>query len=247
MSVVRAKNYGRRGNSLFQNCCAIGYALKHRIQFSVPTTTTNNFWSPLYDQHLVNPNWIEGKEDVIIKEYGMPYQELPFEEDWRGKQIVLDGYWQTEKYFKEYRKEILDLLGYKWNPNGLVSVHQRRTDFLELENKHPKVTDEWYNEAMSLFPNKKFLFFSDDIEYSKSVWGWRSDCFFSQGRSIEDDLITMSNCDFGNICSASTYAWWGMFLNRNKEKKVIFPQLWFVENWCNEDSKDILPDWVIKL
>lgn len=246
MSIVRAKNYGRRGNSLFQNCCAIGYALKHGLEFSVPTITTNNFWSPLYDQHLVNPKWIEGKEDIVIKEQGMPYQELPFDESWRGKQIVIDGYWQTERYFIEYRNHILDLLDYRWEmKSNTVSVHIRRTDFLELKNKHPEVPISWYEEAMAMFPNYNFLFVSDDIEWCKDIFGNRANCFFAHV-GIEADMVLASECEH-NICSASTYGWWQMWLNRNPNKKAVFPKRWFVDGWENEDSKDILPEWVIKL
>lgn len=244
--MVRAKNYGRRGNTLFQNACAISYALKHGIEFSVPTKTTNNFWSPLYDQHLVNPNWIEGKRDIVIIEKWMPFQELPFEEAWRGKQIELDGYWQTEKYFKDYREEILTLLDYRWEiKEKCVSVHVRRTDFLELTNKHPEVTKGWYEEAMKMFDGFNFVFFSDDIKWCQDNFGMREDCFFVN-IGIEADLVYASCCEH-NICSASTYGWWQMWLNRNPNKKVIFPRRWFVDGWENEDSKDVLPDWVIKL
>lgn len=244
--MVRAKNYGRRGNTLFQNACAISYALKHGLEFSVPTKTTNSFWSPLYDQHLVNPKWIEGKEDIVIKEKGMPFQELPFEESWRDKQIVLDGYWQTEKYFKDYRDEILELFNYPYGTlYGIVSVHVRRTDFLELKNKHPEITADWYAAAMEMFPNKEFIFFSDDIDWCRSNFKRRTDCSFERG-TIQQDLINASMCEH-NICSASTYAWWQMWLNRNPNKKVVFPHKWFVDGWENEDPKDVLPEWVIKL
>lgn len=160
--------------------------------------------------------------------------------------MVLNGYWQSEKHWVEFKKEIVELFAFPWKLNeGYVSVHLRRTDFITLKEKHPVVTDEWYNEAMALFQNKKFLFFSDEIDYCKKVWGHRSDCYFSNV-SIEQDMIDMSCCE-GHICSASTYAFWGMYLNRNEDKKVIFPKLWFTPGWDGADTKDVLPEWVIKL
>ena len=41
----------------------------------------------------------------------------------------------------------------------------RRGDYLELRQKHPEVTVEWYEKAMSMFPDCKFKFFSDDIAW----------------------------------------------------------------------------------
>lgn len=249
--MVRAKNYGRRGNTLFQNACAISYALKHGIEFSVPTKTTNNFWSPLYDQHLVNPNWIEGKRDIVIIEKGMPFQELPFEESWRDKQIELDGYWQSWKYIQPYREEILKLFNFGWAlQEDMVSVHIRRGDYVDLRNKHPEVTVEWYEKAMSLFPDKVFVFFSDDIQWCKDNFKHRKDCEFEDTyKSKEDmewDLINASCCE-SNICSPSTYSFWMYWLNRNPNKKGVFPDFWFTSGWDNADTSDILPPEVIKL
>lgn len=238
---------GRMGNYLFEISHCIALALKNNQEFSAPNQTIDPFWNPLYLQHLVNPKYIQGREDILINENGMQYQPIEWNDDWNDKQVVLNGYWQSEKYFKEYRNEILYLFGFPYEKrDGVVSIHVRRGDYLHLRMKHPEVPKQWYEEAMSMFPNYKFKFFSDEISWCKQEFGNRNDCEFSENNDIEKDLIEMSWSEH-NICSASTFAWWSMWLNRNPDKKVIFPKLWFVEGWENMDTSDVVPEWCIKL
>lgn len=238
---------GRFGNALFQAAATIALALRNDVEFSMPTETSSHVWSPLILRHLVNPNYIHGNVDVIISESQFHYVELPYNTAWNNLQVQLQGYFQSEKYFLDFKNEVIELFAFPYRFNeGFVSVHLRRTDFIELSMKHPPVSNEWYFEAMALFPNKKFIIFSDDIPYCKQAFAHRNDCFFSEGKTPEQDLIEMANCEH-NICSSSTYAWWGMYLNRNEKKKVIFPKLWFMPGWNSEDTKDLLPEWVTKL
>lgn len=245
--MVKSLTYGRLGNFMFQISTGIGYALKHGLVFTIPNKTNNAFWNPIYLQHLVNPNWDETKGQIVINENGHQYQELPFQEEWIDKNIVLNGYWQSEKYFKEYRNELLKLFGFHWElKKGLVSVHVRRGDYLNLTHKHPPVTKEWYEQAMNIFPNYRFKFFSDDIQWCKETFSNREDCEFSNNTNELNDLIEMSYSEHF-INSASTFSWWGAWLSRNEDKKIVLPKLWFVPNWDACETKDIVPDTWIKL
>lgn len=245
---VKPLTYGRMGNFLFQAAAAIGYALRHKIEFTVPAVTTPGrqvFWNPVYLKHLVKPAFDEKAPTIVLKEEGMPYQVLPFDEAWRGKaNVILDGYWQTEKYFKEYREEILRLFAFPWTPDPfipLVSVHVRRGDYLKWTKKHPAVPAAWIEDAMRQFHGHQFKFFSDDMNWCKAVFGRRKDCTFSTGKTEVGDLIEMSWCNH-HICSASTFSWWGAWLNRSTTKQIIIPKLWFVPGWNNVDPSDIVPE-----
>lgn len=239
--------YGRCGNVLFQAATGLALALKYEVEFSVPNRTNDNYWNPLYLQHLVNPKWENGREDVLVNENGVhEYHEIEWKGEWRDKQVVLDGYWQSEKYFKEYRKEILYLFNFPYEKKeGYVSCHVRRGDYLHLRDKHPEVPKEWYENAMSLFPAHKFKFFSDDIAWCKQEFGHRSDCEFSTNTNEVDDLIDASHSEH-DIISSSTFGWWIAYLNRNENKKVYIPKLWFTGGYSVND-KDIVPDWMTKL
>ncbi|QDP54867.1 MAG: putative O-antigen biosynthesis glycosyltransferase [Prokaryotic dsDNA virus sp.] len=215
------------------------------MPFSLPNRTKDKFHNPVYLQHLVNPSYNEQKERILIKEQGHPFQKLPWEESWRDKNIELQGWWQTEKYFKHHRDEILRLFQYPWEQlSGFVSVHVRRGDYLRLRRKHPHVTKGWIENAMKLFPGYHFIVFSDDIDWCKMVWRGRKDITFSEKRGIEGDLVYMHTCEH-HICSASTFSWWGAWLNHNKNKKIIMPARWFTpEAEARHDTRDIVPmDW----
>jgi len=245
MGHVKPLTYGRMGNFLFQAAAAIAYAKKYGLEFSLPHETTagrNPKWNPVYLPHLVNPRYNAALPSVTVSEKKHTFQELPFEAGWKRKNIILDGYWQTEKYFKHLREDILRLFGFAWTSRpGTVSVHVRRGDYVKLTNKHPPVTRKWIDEAMSQFPGAHFVFFSDDIPWCRLAYGGRKDCSFSQGKSEVCDLVEMSWCEH-HICSCSTFSWWGAWLNQNSTKKIIMPKLWFVPGWGGLDVKDIVPE-----
>lgn len=246
--MVTFKNAGRCGNFMFQAASTIGYALRHKMPFTVPNRTNDNFHNPIYLKHLVNKDYDPSLPEVKIKEGPFCYQDLPFKEEWRDCNIVLDGYWQTEKYFKEFRKTILWLFDFFWEPQfGLVSIHVRRGDYLKLKYKHPfwangeEVAIEWIKKAMAQFPEHRFCFFSDDIAWCRKTFRNHSAVEFSEGKDIIGDMVDISCC-VHHINSASTFAWWGAWLNRNLHKRVIVPPFWFTPGHGNLDTSDIVPE-----
>lgn len=239
--------YGRMGNAMYQIALSISYAMRHGLDFTVQSETTSPKWNPLYCQHLINPNWNPGLPQIIIKERQHEFIPLPFEEHWRNYNIILDGYWQSNLYFQEHMDKIIELMNFKWEhkPN-LISVHVRRGDYLQLTDKHPYVSKEWMEEAMKLFPNKQFKFFSDDIQWCIDNFSNREDCSFSTNIDEVSDLEEMSGCE-SHICSSSTFSVWAYNLNRSKEKKAVFPQKWFSDGWGGLNTNDIVPPECIKL
>lgn len=244
--MVGTRFFGRMGNVLFQSANMIALALRYNQEFSVPNRTTNPFWNPLYLQHLVHPDWKQGVEDILINEHKHSWQPIEWKDEWKDKQVVLNGYWQSEKYFSEYRSEILYLFGFPYEKKeGLVSVHVRRGDYLTLPEKHPPVPKEWYEMVMKKFVGYKFKFFSDDIKWCRETFGDRNDVEFSSNSDEVSDLIDASHCEH-NISSASTFSWWISYLNRNENKAVYVPKLWFVEGY-HLDTTDIIPNWMQKI
>ena len=224
--MIGTRFYGRLGNVFFQAAHTIALALKRNQEFSLPNYTNDSYWNPLYLQHLVNPKWVQGKEDILLNENGMQYQHIEWKDEWKDLQVVLNGYWQSEKYFKEYRNEILYLFDFPYQKKeGYVSCHVRHGDYLHLRMKHPEITKEWYEVAMKEFPGYKFKFFSDDIKWCKENFGNRNDCEFSTNTNEVDDITEMSHCEH-NISSNSTFSWWGALLSDEKNKIVLCPEFW---------------------
>lgn len=246
MAIVSYRPAGRLGNALFQSANMIAYALDHGIEFSMPSVTNNAQWNPIYLQHLVNPKWQNRIEDVTIGEITyFKHDPIRWFESWRGYQIVLDGYWQNEKYFGKHKEEILKLFNLPYiKKQNVVGVHVRRGDYVQLRDKHPEVSPGWYENAMYLFKDFSFMIFSDDIEYCKTIFAHRDDVMYSEGKSELEDLISFSECEH-QVNSASTFSWWGSYLNRNENKKCVFPKRWFTPSHSNAWTEEIvLPEWI---
>lgn len=245
--MVSFNNAGRYGNWFMECCTMIAYALKHGLEFTVPSHTNSQQFNPIYRLHLVNEKWNPHLDTIRLWESSHAYQELPFEESWRHKNIIIEGYRQSEKYFKEYRNEILYLLDYPYEKrDGYVAVHVRRGDYLQLSEKHPPVTKQWYENAMSLFPNYKFKFYSDDIHWCVQEFASRGDCEFSSGHDVEFDVSDGACCEH-QIISASTFGWAMAWLNKNTNKQIILPEKWFTDGWSGLDTRDIVPDEWMRL
>jgi hypothetical protein len=244
--MVSFNNAGRYGNFFMECCTCIAYALKHGLEFTVPSHTVNPNFNPIYRLHLVNPNWNPRLPEIRLWEGKHTYEELPFDESWRDKNIIIEGYRQSWKYFDDFRNEILYLLDYPYEKKeGVVAVHVRRTDYLQLQDKHPEVTKEWYLKAMREFEGCRFRFFSDDMPWCRKEFSERVNCEFTTSGDIEGDIIDGASCEH-QIISASTFGWAMGWLNRNPDKKVIIPQKWFVDNY-HLDTSDIVPPYFTKL
>ena len=104
---------------------------------------------------------------------------------------------------------------------------------------------DYYNRAIDFFPNNHFLVFYYDMD------DWLQENFnapnFTKVSFKDDilDLACMSMCD-NNIMSNSTFSWWSSYLNKNKNKIVISPKMWFSSISCINDQ-DIVPNYWIKI
>lgn len=231
---VYAKQYGRLGNTLFQKAAAIGYAMKHGLGFS----TSGNTYLP--------------KPPILIHERGHHYQELPFFDDWLKRDVLLDGYWQSEKYFAHCRKRVLQWLGNRWGPKtGWCSIHVRRGDYLKYPDKHPVVTMDYLIRAMDIMDDQRgigqFMVFSDDLPWCVEQFSQLPYKFmYSTDHTEMEDMELMSCCEH-NIISNSTFSWWGAWLNQNPNKVVISPSKdnWFGPGNAHLDTSDIIPgSWI---
>lgn len=246
--MVKALTYGRAGNFYFQAAASIAYALRHGLDFSVNNKTSDAFWNPLYLQHLVNPQWNDELAFVKIKEPHFHYAPIPFEESWRGKNIILDGYWQSENYFKEYRREILDAFAYPWSLiEDTCSIHARFGDYLTIAGKHILINESYLRTAMNIIEDKtgitRFKVFSDDLKYFKANFGHIYNFEYSTNKGEVEDILEISCCH-SHVNSSSTFSWWGAWLGRNEDKIIITQDKWFQDGW-NEGQGEMNPISII--
>ena len=166
----------------------------------------------------------------------------------------LDGYFQSEKYFMESsnlireelkpNNEFLQKINHLLNKKT-VSLHIRRTDYLNSNGYHPVQPIEYYQKALDIIGNyDNLLVFSDDINWCKNNL-YFDNMIFIDGNDDVEDLWLMSLCK-NNIIANSSFSWWGAWLNNNPDKKVIAPNNWFGSQ-TNLNTTGIIPNSWIKI
>ena len=176
----------------------------------------------------------------------------------------LEGYWQSEEYFKTDRVQIINQfnLDHLQHINSLalkvneitctnaVSVHVRRGDYVsnsQANAYHGVCSLEYYESAIKMLIGKlvdpiKFYVFSDDISWCKENLRFTSEHEYVSTTEDFHDLYLMSKCKH-NIIANSSFSWWAAWLNRDDKKIVVAPKTWFAD----EESNNIVPGAWLKV
>lgn len=228
---------GGLGNQLFQ--WATSYSLSKKLNCDYFFDLT------YYKSSGSRPLDLSKISNLQIKEYAGERVRLQlvkdnFEYTDIKSYSYLDGYWQTEKYFKQEKATIKSLLSptpelinvlnakYKILEQDTVSLHVRRGDYVGLQTFHPLQSIEYYAESLSQLSYKNVLVFSDDIDWCKKNLKFKN-CSFSEETDNITEIYLMSLCK-DNIIANSSFSWWGAWLNKNDDKRVIAPKNWFGSN-----------------
>lgn len=255
---------GGLGNMLFQMAATKSLAIDKNTDFSFPNLVSHLKY--LDSDNFYNPNLKHSFEYVRIFEdfsfspikQNVKILTFPFEYVKIGEikeDVLLDGFFQSEKYFKHNRKEILDMFVFdfklddKYNflkNKKTTSIHVRRGDYVNHPNHHPTQSLEYYLEAIKILKDETELFvvFSDDINWCKENIKLDNVVYIENEKDYIE-LYLMSVCT-NNIISNSSFSWWGAWLNKNEDKKVIGPLKWFGDA-IKHNTGDILPENWIKL
>lgn len=246
--MISCNLYGRLGNQCFQAFATIGHSILTKQSYCIPAHTLNDKVWPPY-----KIGWINYSEEPLrgrlYKEPDHAYKAIP---DVSGD-FTIDGYFQSYKYFDFAIEEIRRLCVIpNRTESGKVGLHIRRTDYLQLAEKHP-VCSEWYlKRAIQLIElargRTNFRVFSDDIEWCKNFF--KGDKFsFSEDQTDLEDFYEMIGCEH-NIIANSSFSWMAAMLNPNPKKMVVTPhhKNWFGPGNANLDTKDLIPNdwWEIK-
>jgi hypothetical protein len=254
--MVSSKLMGGLGNQMFQISAAHALALRNNDTSSF---NLNSCFTPLQGKPSIN--YVDNifkkiNHDSTLK-IKHTYKEIMhnFTPIKYFDGLLLDGYFQSEKYFLDYQSEIIDLFTISDLDKGIInellslnkynsttSIHVRRGDYLKYSDTHPVCDLDYYNKAMGMFENTTFIFISDDIKWVKE--NFKSDnIIYSPFNDEIMDLTLMTMCD-NNIIANSTFSWWGAYLNKNKNKTVIAPNNWFTPK-TGKNETDIIPvNWI---
>jgi hypothetical protein len=206
-------NAGRLGNQMFQYAAIRGIAAHKGYQWMVPPADADRCDNyGLFDAFkLVNCKDVnqgeQPKQTISWREFH--FNENLFEQC--PDNIDLDGYFQSEKYFKHIADEIREDFQFKdeWlepckeyiesigndklvflhvrrgNPN-LQGVRGERWSYQMLQQYHPLCKFEYYEEALKEFDDSyQVIVFSDVIDWCKNQEFFKGDRFLFSDNSLE--------------------------------------------------------------
>lgn len=192
----------------------------------------------------------ENKSINLIAEYPFEYVPLSYK-----KNFMYQGYFQTEKYFKHRRNEILNLFESTNEINeivnkyskyfGNISLHVRRGDYVKLyPETHSPLDINYYKSALESLPKElSVLVFSDDIEWCKNNFVGERFVFIDEIDYVS--IILMSKMKY-HIIANSSFSWWGGWLSTYEDKMIIAPKKWFGGKKSGLDEKmNLIPEnWI---
>ena len=201
------------------------FLLDNLLKFPLPRSSDKTITSPL--QHINDTEH---------------FMELTLDP---SASYYFNGYWQSEKYIKRYRSDIINSLNldveHDFDFTGSCSIHVRRGDYVNNPH-HPVLPLSYYEKSLEIIKPKGYTYvFSDDMDWCKKNFSFDK-MIFMEGNSNIEDLKLMSLCSH-NIIANSSFSWWGAWLNQHPLKKVFTPAVWFPSG---PDCKDLIPpEWTL--
>lgn len=182
------------------------------------------------------------------------------------KNLIYDGYWQCYQYFDDAKEEILKEYTYKepldernsilakqmLEDHASVSIHIRRGDYLK-DKKYKGLCDvSYYRRAIEMMKELigekvNAYIFSNDLPWCKlNIIPLLPECRvimvdWNRGKDSYKDMRLMHYCRM-NIIAASSFSWWGAYMNQRPDKIVVAPKVWI--NLPLEYDVQ-LPEWII--
>ena len=176
--------------------------------------------------------------------------------------VYLNGYWQSEKYFKDIETLLRQELTLKAAPDSAnvamgewirgvrsVSLHIRRRDYVSdpaTQQIHGTCSSDYYAAAIAKLSegveDPYFFVFSDDPQWAQENLKLEHPTTFVTHNGPDknyEDLRLISLCQH-HIIANSTFSWWGAWLCANPGKLVFAPQRWFRTPDLN--TKDLFPE-----
>lgn len=234
---------GRFGNQAFTIAGVIGIAIKSGQPYAFPEWKTIDnaiFGDPVdnIEDYLLHP--LPRVADLNFQQYGY---------FWGYRDIILphgnwtiDAHMQSYKFFSHCIDEVRRVFTFKDEPdqNDYVAIHYRAGDYQDDETaQHPRCSKEYYERAMAMFPDSKFIVFSDDILAAGEIFPG-VECSISNSYLL--DFKLMKRCKHF-ITANSSFSLMAALLGNHPDKKIIMPSRWFGSSMPPEfTTHDIYPE-----
>lgn len=176
------------------------------------------------------------------------------------RKILIKGYYESLKYFKEYDDTICKELRLKiklsdkyqrlynlFANSNSICVTIRRGYFLQ-DDRFNICTKQYFENGIKYIlqkhPDSIMYMCSDDIEWCKKNFENFDIPIYYQSSELKtwENLHLMSSCHHF-VISNSTYSWWAQHLSKHSDKIVVAPKIWRNEFFA---VKDIFEDtWTL--
>jgi hypothetical protein len=182
--------------------------------------------------------------------------------------MLLDGYYQSPKYFAHHQTAIYTLIQLKeqleetaqtlppWLKQA-SSIHFRLDDYINKQQYHTVLPVSYYINAINQLLLREptlihLLVFNQegdqaiiDTHYMPALKERFPQLIFHRINHTTPDwqqLLTMANCKH-NIIANSTFSWWGAYFNQGPDKMVIYPgEKWFGPYLAQHMMDDLFPE-----
>ena len=161
---------------------------------------------------------------------------------------LLDGYWQSERYFLDVARRIREELSLSNPPEGnnadllsriespsSVGIHIRRGDYLtnrQARAFHGMPGTDWYRRAVDLIATRidgvELFVFSDDPDWSEAEFRPEHPTTYIRHnrRAPHEDLRLLAGCSH-HVLANSSFSWWGAWLGEKPGQHAVAPSPWF--------------------
>lgn len=182
----------------------------------------------------------------LLPKFGIYYFDAtyyPFEIT-RKKNIYVNGYFESAKYFEEIDEKIkaeltakqplleqnTELYDIIWHEESVcVTIKRMDVNNADISDIYEYDISYFYKaiEYMeSKIDNPVFIIFSDDVEWCKNNLHIESRVYYeTPNNPIWEKIRLMSACKHF-IIHNSTFSWWAQHLSQNKDKIVVAPSKW---------------------
>ena len=158
---------GRFGNQLFQYATLYAVARKLKFDFGVPFRFKSSNQNVVFYLPECFPNLSARDSNYSNVLYTAHECEFLYNSNifTVSDNTDINGYFQSERYFIDYRKELL--IAYTFNEqiqkkaldmrsltnSQAISIHLRLGDYLNLQDCHPVCSAEYYQKALKMLPD----------------------------------------------------------------------------------------------
>jgi hypothetical protein len=255
---------GGMGNQMYQYAMGLAQATRLGVPLQIDATRLGGNRPFSLTQWTLPSLTTTTRLQPTVQEHGMAYNPYMF--DVIKDEDVLQGYWQSEKWFANLPPDFLRNMFVPSFPlseraeklraqitghSDSCFIHVRRGDYLREPHKsfHGILSGDYYSEAVKQVyrdaPEAQFFLFSDDGEWLDNAGVLPCATRVKPGREAED-IYLMSLCKHAIIANSS-FSWWGAWLgDKQPNRTVIAPQKWFTDE-AKQDYSDIVPGRWIKI